>query len=88
MQLPRSYISSAVTSIFSALQMVAGYSMRILGAETTPFFLVQPSLCEWKREEGEKREDRKMERERGERPEGESGIRRTRENEGVSLIFF
>ena len=59
--------------------MVAGYPTRILAwgtlwAKTTPLFLVQPSLCEWKREEreseGESRR-RRREMERGEREIGE-----------------
>ena len=80
MQLPRSYTSSSVvTSSFQLFRWLLDTQREYwdtLWAKTTPLFLVQPSLCEWSRGEGEKRESdgegRGERRERG----GIRGIRR------------
>ena len=80
MQLPRSSTSSSVVTSSSQLFRWLLDTQReywgTLWAKTTPLFLVEPSLCEWNRGEGEKRESdgesRRRERLRGER-EGERG---------------
>ena len=59
MQLSRLFTSSSVVTSSSQLFRWLLDTQReywsTLWAKTTPLFLVQPSLCEWNREEREKR---------------------------------